>query len=357
MIGRQTPFLSIIVPVYNSERYLTECIESILHQCYKDYELILVDDGSIDSSLRICQNYKYKDDRIRVLSQKNKGSTAARKNGLSIALGYYIGFIDSDDWIHSHMFGEMCQMAKEYDADIVMCDMVSVYKNAKIDITQEISEGYYDKKRLCQEVYPTMLCDRINYSFYKVFPAFWNKIFKKEIITSCLRQIDERVKLGDDLVCIYPCLLKANKIYYLKNRYLYYYRQRDNSLSREYNSQYLKNLGIIVENLKKNINYSNFACQMAGYVCHKVEDAIEEGLALGFDRELKDMLRKDYTNAELQSLVDMFDKSYLSYFQKLKLFLLNKEKYGVLFMLCKMKQLFKRNFQYLSYKRNYEFYE
>lgn len=355
MVNSLEPFLSIIVPIYNAEKYLRESIESILHQNYKDFEVILVNDGSKDSSLKICKEFECMDTRVRVISQENRGSIAARKKGISIAKGSYIGFVDSDDWIHPSMYEQLCQMAIEYDADMVLCDYITFYKNIKINTTQGLSEGFYDKERMRKELYPTMLCDSINNSFYKVIPAYWNKIFKKEVINFYLSQLDERVKLGEDMICVYPSLLKAKSIYYLKNQYLYYYRQRNNSMSREYNSQYLNNFSIIVDDLKEYTNYNEqFLVQIAGYICHKVEDTIEDGLASNSIRKLKEMLKKDYKHSELSKLVQKYDKRYLSGFQKLKFFLLSKEAYTMLLLLCKIKQRFKKVDKCIE---KYEYYQ
>ena len=101
------PKLSVIVPVYNTEKYLRECIDSILAQTFGDFELLLVDDGSTDSSGAICEEYAQMDERIRVIHQKNAGATVARRNGVSHAGGEYITFVDSDDWISRDMYAAM----------------------------------------------------------------------------------------------------------------------------------------------------------------------------------------------------------------------------------------------------------
>lgn len=358
MRNESPPFLSIIVPVYNAETYLKDCIESILYQDYKDFELILVNDGSNDSSLKICEGYEQKDSRIRVFSQENRGSIAARKNGVRAAKGHYIGFVDSDDWISPSLYDRLCHTALEYNVDIVLCDFISSYKNAEINITQGIAGGFYNKRELCEEIYPTMLCDRINNSFYKILPAYWNKIFRKEAISPYLLQLDERVKLGEDMVCVYPSLLKANSIYYLKNQYLYYYRQRKGSMSREYSSQCLNNFSILVGSLKKDTDCNeDFMTQTAGYICHKIEDTIEEALTYGTIRELKELFKKGYRGSELKKLVQGYDKRYLSCFQKVKFFFLNKEAYTALFVLYKIKQVIKSCDKHIDFEKKCEYYE
>ena len=118
------PKLSVIIPIYNTEKYLRDCIESILAQTFTDFELILVDDGSADRSGAICDEYCQLDGRIKVIHQKNGGVTVARKRGTEAASGDYISFIDSDDWIEPNMYHDMWKKADMYNADIVFCDIL-----------------------------------------------------------------------------------------------------------------------------------------------------------------------------------------------------------------------------------------
>ena len=123
------PKVSIIVPVYNVEKYLRRCIDSILRQTLTDIEVILVDDGSFDSSGKICEEYARKDSGLRVIHQKNAGVAVARNTGLDIASGDYIAFVDSDDYIEPNMYQSMMQVANQYDCDVVLCDCVKEHGN------------------------------------------------------------------------------------------------------------------------------------------------------------------------------------------------------------------------------------
>ena len=116
--------LSIIVPVYNVCDYLKDCIDSILAQSFTDFELILVDDGSTDGSGEICDEYVKRDSRIRVIHKGNGGVVSARKAGVAAAKGLYVGYVDGDDWIESDMYEKMVHYMREYDCDLVMCDIV-----------------------------------------------------------------------------------------------------------------------------------------------------------------------------------------------------------------------------------------
>ena len=111
------PLISIIIPVYNVERYLVQCIDSVCGQTYKNLEIILINDGSTDQSGNICDEYAKKDLRIKVIHKENGGNTSARKAGFTVATGEYIGFVDSDDWIDETMFGDLMEAMQKYQAD------------------------------------------------------------------------------------------------------------------------------------------------------------------------------------------------------------------------------------------------
>lgn len=117
------PLISIIVPVYKTEKYLNRCVKSIVNQTLKDFELILIDDGSPDQSGKMCDDWAQKDKRIRVIHQENKGAGAARNAGLDIAQGEYIGFVDSDDWIHPQMYEVLFKALKDTHAQASICNL------------------------------------------------------------------------------------------------------------------------------------------------------------------------------------------------------------------------------------------
>lgn len=154
----KTPKISIIVPVYNVEKYIRRCIDSILNQTFKDFELILVDDGSPDRCGEICEEYALRDIRIKVIHKENGGQASARNVGLDIAQGDYIGFVDSDDWIDSDMYEILYNEIIKYQADIASCKCKHFYENRKSNESKneeillneyhsnEILDAHYDRK-------------------------------------------------------------------------------------------------------------------------------------------------------------------------------------------------------------------
>ncbi|MDE6447932.1 MAG: glycosyltransferase, partial [Muribaculaceae bacterium] len=124
----QTPKISIIVPIYKVERYLPECLDSIIRQTFTDWECILVDDGSPDNCGKICDEYAARDPRFRVIHQKNGGLSAARNSGISIAKAQYIGFVDSDDWIEAEMFQTLYNLIRQDDYDMAQVGIFNEYR-------------------------------------------------------------------------------------------------------------------------------------------------------------------------------------------------------------------------------------
>ncbi len=160
------PLLSIIMPVYNMERYLAQSVDSVIAQEFRDWELILVDDGSTDSSPGMCDNYARLDNRVKVIHQKNAGQGAARNNGLRIARGQYIGFVDSDDWIDPDMYGVMVEALEREQADMAVCGYyLDFIGRCKIKEPQPTA-GVHQSTALMKEGYldrtvQSLACDKV----------------------------------------------------------------------------------------------------------------------------------------------------------------------------------------------------
>lgn len=193
------PELTIIVPVYNVEKYLPKCIDSILAQTFTDFELILIDDGSPDRCGEICDEYAAKDSRIVVIHQKNQGVSAARNAGLDAAQGEYIGFADSDDWIDQRMFETMLTVAQSSSADVVSCSIE--YRTSEGEPLQKdfCKTGTFTRKELLLDLYgmPSTMGG-----------GCWNKIIKAEKIKSIRFRTD--VSIGEDFLYLFRCYANCN---------------------------------------------------------------------------------------------------------------------------------------------------
>ncbi|MBU3841903.1 MAG: glycosyltransferase [Candidatus Fusobacterium pullicola] len=211
------PKISIIVPVYNVEKYLRKCVDSILNQTFKDFELILVDDGSIDTSGKICDEYNLKDNRIKVIHKENGGLSSARNAGLDIAQGEYIGFVDSDDWIELDMYEELYKICKENDTDVGIVGIN--YGGASEKKKSKKIEIYSNKLILDDLVY--------NKGKEITWPA-WNKLWLKKVIG------ESRFKEGriyEDGLFLYSLSSKIKKVAKIDYE-AYNYRMDNESITR-----------------------------------------------------------------------------------------------------------------------------
>lgn len=220
--------VSIIVPVYNAEKYLRKCIESIRSQTLENIQIILVDDGSVDLSGEICDEYAKSDERIGVIHKPNRGLVSARKSGLQLAKGDYIGFVDSDDWIEKDMFSDLYQLALGTGADIVAEGFMEDISGECREKRNQIKEGNYRKEEERAFLYQNMLnCE--DYFCMGIQPYLWNKLIRRELAESCMTAVEDSIRVGEDAAVIYPALLAAKNIV-ISSRCHYHYCIRGTSM-------------------------------------------------------------------------------------------------------------------------------
>ncbi len=212
--------ISIIVPVYKVEKYLKKCIESILAQTYKDFELILVDDGSPDNSGAICDEYAKKDSRIKVIHKQNGGVSSARNAGIEIAKGEFINFVDSDDTIPCDSLENLIKLQKENDADLTCCTG-EVYVNGEFSSKIDIIENFIDFEKLKSNESKMFLSG--------VFFGPYMKLFKTSILKESKLLFDTDVHVGEDTIFVFEYLLNSKKVHCGRN-VVYYYLMNDQGL-------------------------------------------------------------------------------------------------------------------------------
>lgn len=215
------PLISIIVPVYNLEPYIAECVESILAQTYRNLQIILVDDGSEDCSGDICDAFAEKDGRIIVLHQDNGGAVSARKSGLKVADGEYIGFVDGDDYIETEMYERMLEELEESGADFVHIGY-AVGTCEKIPFQRGVLNMPQDKTEILSQA---VLADDAY-----ILPGMCTKLFRAELIKKCFARVPDEVGYGEDLINLCVCMLESRSISLLDEAH-YRYRVRDGSMS------------------------------------------------------------------------------------------------------------------------------
>ena len=210
--------ISIIIPVYKVEKYIRKCIDSVRNQTYSNIEIILIDDGSPDNCGKICDEYAQKDHRIKVIHKQNGGQSEARNQGLAIANGKYIGFVDSDDYIKENMFEILHKIMIKHNADMTVCNIVKTNNG-----TNEYLEDYknvevYDKSNAIQE----LLKDHITNYIY-------NKLYKRELWENIVFPIG---KLLEDMDVMYHIIERTNKIVCTNETEYYYLTRNDSSIAK-----------------------------------------------------------------------------------------------------------------------------
>lgn len=235
------PLVSIIVPIYNVERYLNKCIDSIINQTLSNIEIILVNDGSTDNCGRIIDEYANRDSRIVIIHKENGGQSSARNKGLDIAKGKYIGFVDSDDWIDHNMYENLYREIEESNSDICVCSRRAYSETGELSnqIDLPVEEFRFDKNSLQDYI--------VNRLFYKHTVVVWNKIYKREIIEENSIRFEDVSYVGsEDALFNYKILCNANKI---KSINTVYYNQlsRNGSTARTYKYGYIKRTGNLIK--------------------------------------------------------------------------------------------------------------
>ena len=219
--------VSMIIPVYGVEVYLGECLETVLNQTYENLEIILIDDESPDHCSEICDQYAQKDERIKVIHQKNGGAANARNHGLDIATGEYICFIDSDDKIENNYVEKLLGAIKENKAEVVVCSFKQWYKDKTRD-----SEGFENKEYSSKDYIRKFLSDW-------TCGLIWNKLFDKKTLEGV--RFEEGHKIDDEFFT-YQAILKAEKVVVFDES-LYWYRMRKSGVmlsGTQYQAQMLK---------------------------------------------------------------------------------------------------------------------
>lgn len=244
--------VSIIVPVYNTEKYLEQCIQSLISQTYEYIEVILVDDGSTDSSTAICKSFEIQDPRIHYYRQKNMGRTEARMTGIDHSKGDYIMFVDSDDWIQPNMVEALLEKACEYQANMVTCNFRNIEDDVNVISEMPIQEGFYDKKEIADHIIPNMFFTGVN-DVVGINPSLCNKLFEKRVIDLYFKDPPQNISYGEDAAFIYYIVPFLDSIYVMKDE-LYNYRNNSDSLSVKYNPNQTEDTERLVLFLLKHAN-------------------------------------------------------------------------------------------------------
>ena len=221
------PLISIVITVYNTERYLKKCLDSVIGQTYRNLEIICVDDGSTDNSGKILDEYAKLDKRILIIHQKNRGMVNARKTGVNLASGMIVGQVDSDDWILPDMYEKMVHLLLETGAEVVCSGLCKEYSDHQINMYNSIPAGVYEGDSIKEIIVPQMIYSG---KFYcqGVLQSIVNKVYLTDFLRKYQNIVSDEIRIGEDAAVIYPLVYHANRVV-LSNECYYHQIVRPNS--------------------------------------------------------------------------------------------------------------------------------
>ncbi len=248
---KNKPKISVIIPVYNTEKYLRTCLDSLIIQDCKDVEFILINDGSTDDSFNICREYQYRDARFIAVSKENGGPSSARNLGLSMAKGEYIAFVDSDDFVEPATYSKLCKLAEKECADIYVFGA---------SLLPESSPKWLWDLVTTRDVVYTSFQPEIIFEEPGARPFLWLQMIKKNIITENNLKFDESMKLGEDQLFQTCCFPFAKKIVFTSEKFYNYRVFRENSLMSKFSSDINKKVEVHIDLIDKmfNVVFSKF---------------------------------------------------------------------------------------------------
>ena len=210
--------VSIIVPLYNVEKYVEQCLKTLINQSYNNYEIILIDDGSTDDTLKICEKFK-SNSKIKLLTQKNQGVSKTRNRGIIESNGKYVMFVDSDDLVDRDYVKDLVECLEKNDVDVAICD----YTYEENAIGKRTEGDDYETKTM--DVYNDIIMSQLKNGYV------WNKIFKIDVVKENNIFFPENITVWEDMYFLLK-YLKSTENAYILHKNLYYYRERENSVIR-----------------------------------------------------------------------------------------------------------------------------
>lgn len=288
--------LSVIVPVYNSEKTIEKCIKSIMQQTYHNLEIVIVDDGSSDRTYEICENLAVCDKRVKLIQNEHLGVTPARKAGVDMASGEYIAFVDADDWIEESYLEEL--MSQIDDSDVMISEYYIKECNSQYEeiLIRHISEGVYSESSNENIVRGIIMPDGIAC-------CLWNKLFITPLVREAIKKVRDEIYMFEDLAILLQVVMAANKIK-IFNIVGYHYCIRDKSLIHSVHKDYLLNLHFLFQSIEAVLE----------------ECAYKEKLIQGFYRYMRFLILQSpyFLDLKLKDMTVLFQDLYYPYYGRLE---------------------------------------
>lgn len=240
--------ISIIVPVYNTEKYLHRCVDSLMNQTYRNLEILLIDDGSTDGSEKVCDEYAGKDKRIKAVHKENGGLVSAWKRGVSESSGEYLNFADSDDWIDCNMIEEMAEHLTGNEREMIASDYVIEKEDGNRQfVWQQLPPGEYLRKDIEEAVIPNLLGKESRY----VTISRCMKLISRKLIEENMKYSNPEVVVGEDTTIMLPSLIDCSRIFIMDHKAYYHYFYVNESMVHKYNNRLYENIQLLVQTARQ----------------------------------------------------------------------------------------------------------
>lgn len=281
-MGEKMDKVSVIIPVFNAEKTLGNTIKSIINQTYSELEVLLVNDGSTDSSLSVCRELQKSFSVIKIIDKKNGGVVSAYKEAIFAAQGRFVMFCDADDCYETDFVAEAVKRISENHCDFVSFGAKIISKNAESFVLNAAEEGFYDEWAIKEKILPHCLFNKFNpQEYYSVLVYRWNKIYSKELLLKFADKLDEKCFQIEDNVFTTLAILNSTSLY-IDNRSFYNYYLQEKSITKGYEQtlfeKYLYSLSVLKKITEKNLSdYNPFQFELLAF----------ENLRIAFRRSAK----------------------------------------------------------------------
>lgn len=282
MIRNDSPKISVVVPVYNVEKYIHRCVDSLINQTLTDIEIILVDDGSPDNCSVICNRLAEQDSRIKVVHKQNGGLSSARNAGMKIATGDYIGFVDSDDDVEPDMYEKMFRVAEQHNVDFIMADYLRFPSNGEPYLkTLNIDGGYYNREKIIKDIFPQLIMgENIDYG---PLLSVWHCLYNRQFLEDNSLVFDEEVRWSEDNIFNAIMGYNCNSFYYMKGEGLYHYYNNPGTITTSYRKgawRVYKTMNEHLHNYFDGIKDYDFSPQLKLHLIYYVCNCIGQAMTL-----------------------------------------------------------------------------